>query len=86
MSENNSELVLNCSSHILCGISAFDKATFSGQNTVRTPTQLHPRSSSMPFVNSAISPTERLLTSYYTASKIDHNYHFFDHRFITRGA
>ena len=39
MSENNSELVLNCSSHILCGISAFDKATFSGQDAVLFPIQ-----------------------------------------------
>ena len=28
---------VNCSSHILCGINAFGKATFSGQDTIRTP-------------------------------------------------
>ena len=28
---------VNCSSHILCGISAFGKVTFSDQDAVRTP-------------------------------------------------
>jgi len=36
------------SSHSLCGFSAFDKTTFSGRDLIRTPTRLHPQSSSVP--------------------------------------
>jgi len=39
---------MNYSSHILCGISTFDKAPISGQDAVPTPTRLLPRSGSMP--------------------------------------
>ena len=52
------EQLLNCSSHILCGINAFDKATSSSQDAVRTPTPIASAIEQYTLTNSTISPTE----------------------------
>ena len=61
--------------HIVC-VEVVPLRRFSGQDTVRTPTRLHPQSSSMP-LRTQLSHQLKVLflsTTFYTTPEIDHNY------------